>query len=77
MIRALPLAVGFEATLASSNPPSPPPRAPARVRVRGMEILTTAAGAVPAWNVAYDAGGPPTTLWIAGDDRRFLRLRTE
>lgn len=77
LIRSLPLEAGFEASLATYNPPRPPAPAPTRVRVTGVDTLATADGPVPAWAVTYDAGGPATTLWIAVEDRRFLRLRTE
>lgn len=77
VIRALPLEPGFEARIAGYNPPRPPSPGPTRIEVLRTEPLATADGEVDAWVLSYEAGGAPTTIWIATDDRRFLRLRSE
>lgn len=77
VVRALPLEVGLDVRIAAYNPPQPPRPEPTRIRVTGCERLSTAGGEVDAWVVSYEAGAAPTTLWIARDDRRFLRLRSK
>lgn len=77
VILSLPLAAGFEARIASYNPPWPPPPGPTVVRVTGTEWVATAGGNVEAWMVAYDGGGAPTRLWISKDEPRILATRSE
>jgi hypothetical protein len=59
------------------NPPWPPAPDPVLIRVVGSEPVSTADGVVAAWVVSYDGGGAPTTIWIAREDLRFLRLRSQ
>lgn len=76
VIRALPLAPGLVATIVAYNPPWPPAPQLAVIRVTGTATIRTAAGPVEAWEISYEAGGAPTTLWLAREDGRLLRLRS-
>lgn len=73
VIRALPLEEGLE--LLIPNFQASPSRT--RVRVTRSEVVSTKSGAIEAWVVVHEADEELTTLWIAKDDRRFLRSRTE